>query len=358
MFGRKQTMMKRIKSTICAAAAIMLAAMASCDKVSPLGVLVSGTGVNDRVDMSATYYMRYMNDSIDMQAPGNGEYSFLVGSDSHVTTDPGRINEMIDSGLAHGDLLFAHLGDIADTKAKYYITLDSALDNGKWKYISTYFKVDTANKRPNLHWYDTRYPHGEENPRNSYTIDDFTSNSSTHFKFPFFPVVGNHDITHNGWALYTSIFHSSFYEFTVRVGNTDEYDHFIFLDTANGTLGEKQVEYIEEGLLKTDKPIRHTFVFSHTNLFRPSSNQFASTFPREEMYYLFNKFEEWGTDIMFCGHVHKWDDRTFGTVHYLTLESMSERNSPNPGDYLVRVTCKTNGELKIDRVRMNYTAKK
>ncbi len=346
--------MKKIRFTIYAAIAIMLTAMASCDKVSPLGVLVSGTGVNDRVEMSAAYYMKYLNDSIDLQAPGEGEYSFLVGSDSHVTTDGGRIEEMLDSGLEHGDLLFAHLGDIADTKAEYYITLDSTLKNCKWKYISKYFEVDTNIVSKNLYWYDKRYPCGPDHFENYYTIEDLVSDR---FNFPFYPVVGNHDITHNGWALYTSIFHSSFYEFTVKIGNTDIYDHFIFLDTANGTLGEKQISLIEKGILNSDKPIRNTFVFSHTNLFRPSSNQFASTFPREEMYYLFNKFEQWNTTIMFCGHVHKWDDRTFGHVHYLTLESMSENNNPNPGDYLVRVTCKTDGSVKVDRVHMSYTAK-
>ena len=37
---------------------------------------------------------------------------------------------------------------------------------------------------------------------------------------------------------------------------------------------------------------------------------------------------------------------------------MSERNSPTPGDYLVRVNCKKDGTVTYDRVRMNYTAGK
>lgn len=336
------------------AAMILASTLASCDKVSPLGVLVSGTGVNDRVEMSATYYKKYLNDSIDMKAPGNGEYSFLVGSDSHVTTDGGRITEMIDSGLAHGDLFWTHLGDIADTKAEYYITLDSVLQKGKSDYILKYFETDVS-EFGNIYWYDSRYPHGADDPdyENHYTTQKLFSKE---FKLPFFPVVGNHDLTHNGWALYTSMFGSSFYEFDVKIGNQNVYDHFIFLDTANGTLGEKQIHYIEEGMLKSDKEIRHTFVFGHTNLFRPSSNQFASTFPREELYYLLNKFDDWACTIVFCGHVHKWDDRTIGDVRYLTLDSMSERNCPNPGDYLVRVTCKPDGTLNVEKVHMSYTA--
>ena len=203
--------------------------------------------------------------------------------------------------------------------------------------------------------YDTRFPHGEQDDpeyKNYYSkYEDI--------KFPFYSAVGNHDVTRNGWALFSSIFHSSFFEFTVKIGNTGQYDHFIFLDTANGTLGARQIELLKENVLNTQasKNIRHTFVFSHTNLFRPSVMQFSSTFPREELYFLLNKFSEWHATIVFCGHVHKWDDREVGGVRYLTLESMSERNSPNPGDYLVRITCKKDGSVDMERVHMSYVAK-
>ena len=61
---------------------------------------------------------------------------------------------------------------------------------------------------------------------------------------------------------------------------------------------------------------------------------------------------------MFCGHVHAWDERVYNAVYFLTLDSMSERNSPNPGDYLVRVRVSKDGDLSFERVRMNYVAKK
>ena len=43
---------------------------------------------------------------------------------------------------------------------------------------------------------------------------------------------------------------------------------------------------------------------------------------------------------------------------YLTLDSMSERNSPKPGDYLVRVNVAKDGAITWERVRMNYVAEK
>lgn len=327
--------------------------LSSCDKVNPTGVLIGGSGVNDRVDMSYTYYKKYMEDSLDMETPtaSDGEYSFLVGSDSHVASDPGRINEMIDDGLEHGDLFWASLGDIADTNADNYITLKKALEDGFWKYFNKYFEEGKIADLPI--WYDTRYmKYGEPDMDHIYheaRPDDIP--------FPFYSVVGNHDVTRNGWALFSSIFHSSFFEFTVKLGNTDEFDHFIFLDTANGTLGERQIELLKSEVFNTSKKIRHTFVFSHTNIFRPSYMQFSSTFPREELYFLLNKFAEWNATIVFCGHVHKWDDREFAGVRYLTLEAMSERNSPEPGDYLVRITCKKDGTVNMERVHMNYVKK-
>jgi hypothetical protein len=183
--------------------------------------------------------------------------------------------------------------------------------------------------------------------------------------YPFYPVVGNHDITHNGWALWSNIFHSSFYDVYVLVEDDPlSFDHFIFLDSASGTLGREQVKLIEEGVLsghdyeKNGYLVRHTFVFSHTNIFRPRAVEFASTFPREEMFFLLNQFEKWDTRMVFLGHVHKWDYQQEGITEYLTLDSMCEANNPEPGDYLVRVHVKKDGTVTWEHVRMNYTPNK
>ena len=183
--------------------------------------------------------------------------------------------------------------------------------------------------------------------------------------FPFYPVVGNHDITHNGWALWSNIFHSSFYQVGIIVMTDLEkgemvLDRLIFLDSASGTLGREQVELIEQGTLDAKElekeygvKTRNTFVFSHTNIFRPRSIEFASTFPREEMFFLLNKFAEWNATIVFLGHVHKWDHQTVNGIEYLTLDSMCEENNPEPGDYLVRVKCKAEGGVTWEHVHMN-----
>ena len=345
--------MKKIRYTLLAALAAV--AFTSCDKVSPIGVLVSGTGVEDRVKMSHEYYEEH---KIDYKAHlVVGDYSFLVGADSHLTNDDSRMAEFLELGLNNNDLFWAHLGDIADTKAEYYITLENVLDQYKRKWAEKHYAKVFV---------------GDENDPTQLADDDYYFYSDGEklipfdkLPFPFYPVVGNHDITHNGWALWSNIFHSSFYQIPILVLTDLEkgemvMDRLIFLDSASGTLGREQVELIEQGNLDAKElekeygvKTRNTFVFSHTNIFRPRSVEFASTFPREEMFFLLNKFSEWNATIVFLGHVHKWDEQDVNGIKYLTLDSMCEENNPEPGDYLVRVKCKVDGGVSYEHVRMN-----
>lgn len=339
-----------MKKTACILALPLLLTclLPSCDKlrekISPGGILMAGTAVEDRVDMSYTYFKRHYDDQVVLLAVG--DYSFLVGADSHVTTDPGRMDEMLALGLDGGDLFYAHLGDIADTKAEYYVTLDSLLQEAKGRYVEAcYTPVD-----------DCYYVHNDD------TDDSPALLTYDEILYPFFPVVGNHDITRNGWAMWSNIFHSSFYEIDVLVLKYDgsmAFDHLIFLDSASGTLGATQIKLIEEGVLngKYDDGTsiyRNTFVFSHTNIFKPQFNEFASTFPREETFFLQDQFEKWNATCVFCGHVHTWDERNFNGVHYITMDTMCEANNPDPGDYLVRVNVRSDDIVTWSPVRMNY----
>ena len=343
-------MTMKAKYIFIAALAAIALSNTSCEKVSPQGVLMGNTAVEDRVEMSQLYYQEYLQDAanniiINTHDNSPQGYSFLVGADSHVTTDPGRMDEMFAIGLENNDLLYCHLGDIADTKPEYYITLNKSIEKGKENYVKKYFELND---------YGRFVRKDDPYDQFGYAYNDI--------KFPFFPVVGNHDLTHNGWALWSSMFHSSFYEFDVLCGYDEEgneiRDHFIFLDTASGTLGKLQVDLIEQGILDGEDSYRHTFIFGHTNIFLPQNMQFASTFPREEAYFLLKQFDKWNASIVFCGHVHKWDEQVFNAVYFLTLDSMSERNSPNPGDYLVRVNIDKDGAIDIEKVHMNYVAPK
>ena len=334
--------MKKSLSYSLMAATTMLAAsvfFTSCEKVSPQGVLMGNTSVDDRVKQSLVNYS-FIDVALDKTLSEDvEEYSFLVGSDSHITIDPGRLSEMLEIGLEHDDLFYCHLGDLADTKAEYYHNTDLAISEFKHKWMDKYTRSETI--------------HNSDGDV-TYFIDDRTGDYDTwpRFRVPFYPVVGNHDINHNGWAMFSDLFKTSFYEFTVQMGTDGPTDRFIFIDSANGTLGEFQIDEIENGVFQRDeKDIRNTFVFTHTNIFRPSYNEFASTYCREELYFLLDKLADWKTTIMFCGHVHAWDDRMFGGVRHITMPSMNFVDHPNGGDdLLVRITVKKDGTYKMDRV--------
>ena len=347
------TMRKSISCSLITVALLTSSVMfTSCEKVSPQGVLIGNTSVDDRVKQSAVNFSfmemswdKYLADTIQ-------EYSFLVGSDSHITFDPGRLEEMLEIGMEHDDLFYCHLGDIADTKAEYYYNTELAIQHAadKWmdKYLVPVLNEDGEAFLDTLFFYD---------PRTDNTYRKDFSNGIFPSSLPFYPVVGNHDITHNGWALYSRLFKTSFYEFTVRVvcDNDTAYDRFIFLDSANGTLGNYQIDEIENGFFQRDKKdIRNTFTFTHTNIFRPSLNEFASTYCREELYYILDKLAEWNTTIAFWGHVHAWDDRRFGCVRHITMPSMNFVDHPNGGDdLLVRITVKKDGSCKMERLGLH-----
>ena len=318
----------------------------SCDKVNPQGVLMAGTAVDDRVKMSELYWDEYGNDfdtiiAENMQiiyiTDDNGdtidydvrfepkEYSFLIGADSHTLYDTGRLREMFDTAVVHGDAFVCHLGDIAETQPQYYSAVKSVKD----------FYADPK-----------------------------------HGGMPFYVIPGNHDITRNGWALFSQIFQASYFDFWVIVGYEQDNngnpnklicDHYIFLDTASGTLGQEQIDAIESGALLERDPqwgaalsVRNRFVFTHTNFFRPKFTQFSSTYCREEMYYLLKKCDDWNATMVFAGHVHAWDHRFIGDVEHLTFDSMSERCEPNPGDFLIRVTISKDGKATWKKVHQAY----
>ena len=334
---------------------LSILALSSCEKlkekVSPIGLLVAGTAVEDRVEMSYEYFQNHKYDfeMVDNTHSTDGSYTFLVGADSHLTDDASRMVEMLQIGLDSDDLLYTHLGDIADTKADYYIRLDSLIQEAKAKWVKKNYTVVNDKYGIYTRNLDIGDPYAEEEQYDK-------------IRYPFYPVVGNHAITHNGWALWSNIFHSSFYQvFVIGIDPSDGeiyFDRFIFLDSASGTLGKKQIELIKEGTFDSDgeKFFRYTFVFSHTNIFRPQFFEFASTFTREETFFLLDQFEKWNVNCVFCGHVHTWDERDYNGVHYLTLDTMCEKNNPDPGDYLVRLNVGCN-EITWEPVHMNSKQK-
>ena len=100
---------------------------------------------------------------------------------------------------------------------------------------------------------------------------------------PCFLVIGNHDVYFDCADYFKQYFHTSTYTVTVKtVGGFQ--DLYIFLDSGNGTFGQRQTEWLKEQLEHRDD-YRHCFVISHNWLFRTSYNYTttpAANLPQEE----------------------------------------------------------------------------
>ena len=136
---------------------------------------------------------------------------------------------------------------------------------------------------------------------------------------PTFPIAGNHDIYFDGWNLFHSLFGTSTYLFLVKTpGGTDLY---ICLDTAGGTLGKLQYEWLVKILKNERHKHRRCIVFTHNNILQ--FRKIATTTPNlEEMYALNELFIVQQVDMVISGHDHQKDYREFGNTMYVSLDAL------------------------------------
>ena len=131
---------------------------------------------------------------------------------------------------------------------------------------------------------------------------------------PCYPVLGNHDIFFDNWLVWKELIGSSSYK--INGGNTT----LFVLDSANSTFGSMQIDWLK-GELESAK--RHTFVFTHTNLFTSGDFdyvQLADNRERAKMVSLLKGRAE----MMLMGHVHKTIVRRAGGVDYIALDDFRE----------------------------------
>ncbi len=144
---------------------------------------------------------------------------------------------------------------------------------------------------------------------------------------PIFSVLGNHDTYFSQWVEYRKYLGPSVYWF--EVSHPQGKDLFLSLDSANGTLGSLQMEWLRGFLPQHRSEYRHCIVITHTNIFYTDNTQQTSgDFPYEETMALLDLFSK--NNILLClqGHDHHREDLTFGGVRYTivgTLRDEAER---------------------------------
>jgi len=133
-------------------------------------------------------------------------------------------------------------------------------------------------------------------------------------------VAGNHDIYFGGWEFYHEYFGSSSYTIEIQSGTST--DLLIFLDSASGTLGNRQFDWLS-AILEKRSDYRYVLVCTHLNFFR--NRLTASTNPlNQELLSLLDLFEKNKVNFVVSGHDHLRNIEQFGHSTYITLDALED----------------------------------
>jgi len=111
-----------------------------------------------------------------------------------------------------------------------------------------------------------------------------------------YPAIGNHDLYNNGWDHYKKLLGPAAYSFSY--GNS----FFLFLDSAQATLGREQLNWVERKLSGVKE--RHKFVVSHFPIYDGTAQTPAIMGTPEERYKLIYLFDKYGVEYYLSGHKH------------------------------------------------------
>ena len=140
-------------------------------------------------------------------------------------------------------------------------------------------------------------------------------------------VCGNHDIYFKQWKNFIATFKTSTYYFVVKTP-TGKQDLFIIYDTANGTVGTKQLRWLEETLAWADtQDFRHIVACTHTHFFKRDGSQgLCSNYPLEETYALLSLLTKHGVDMVWSGHDHCREITQVKGMTCIVVDSMKDEN--------------------------------
>lgn len=165
---------------------------------------------------------------------------------------------------------------------------------------------------------------GDLTTGNTEDYDEFEKHLTQRDTLPLFFIAGNHDEFYSGWKEFYNRFGSSTYYFSIKTPASTDY--FICLESGGATLGNEQLQWLEENLMAKRNDYRNCFIFTHNNLFR--AHHTLSTNPlNEEVYTLVQLFTKYRVDMVITGHDHLKDDRLFGITRYIQLDAFSDDNN-------------------------------
>ena len=143
-----------------------------------------------------------------------------------------------------------------------------------------------------------------------------------------FHILGNHDVFFNGWEDFKELIGPSVYWFEVAF--TGGKDLYISLDTATGTLGRKQTQWLRGFLEKNRSSYRHCVILTHTNFFYTDTSQVSSgNMPIEESISLIDLLGRHNVSLVLQGHDHFREELIYENVNFTVLGAIADKvNSP------------------------------
>lgn len=143
---------------------------------------------------------------------------------------------------------------------------------------------------------------------------------------PFISAIGNHDLSGDGWDAWKEYIGPSVFSF--NYGNT----FFIIIDTANATVGEDQMEWIEEQLEESDMP--NKIMLSHFPFYDGTYETPTLMGDPDERMKLMYLVEEYGVDYVLTGHKHSIEKHDIGDAVYMSGGTASAQKDAINGDAL------------------------
>ena len=257
----------------------------SCNPNYDMAGMLNGSSpeVSTRFEQSMAY-----NDSVGIPAVvvPSADYRVYVCTDSHIDSIPTNLTAFVQAAAADTLCpLLLHLGDLVNAQGHI-----------------------------------------------PYAVSLLTPNQSP---LTTFLALGNHDIYFNQWDEWRSYFGTSVYWFYTMLPDSTILDRFICLDSAEGTLGTAQLQWLRELLttnhlpLTTNHPFRHTIVFTHTHLFKRDNSQgHTSNYAVEETYELTSLLEQGGVDMYWCGHDHSREITDYAGFTSIVVDAIEDHYPP------------------------------
>ena len=163
---------------------------------------------------------------------------------------------------------------------------------------------------------------------------------------PTFLTPGNHDLwSDEGWTEFYQRFGPSSYFFTVSTPAAN--DLYIALDTGSGTLGSKQLEWLEDILQNQRSGCRRCIIFTHNDFLRVRHSEISNPLI-EELTVLIDLFTRYHVDILIAGHDHEPSEELFGITDYVIAGAISDEDE-DPDYMLLKVE---NGNLVNEFVNL------